>query len=90
MSYNTVDAAAPVIKIVVGKDNQDSVPPHLTLNKDSVTTEETKGLHGVVRQRNDRVVIVDGIGNTVKRVDESISRGPSSTVTKQGGKLGRG
>jgi hypothetical protein len=62
--HNTVDAGASVIKIVIGEDDQHSVLALLTLNENCVTTEELESLHGVVREGNHRVIIVNGIGNT--------------------------
>jgi copper homeostasis protein CutC len=66
VTHNTVDAGASVIEIVIGEDDQNSVLTLLTLNENCVTTEELESLHGVVREGNDRVIIVNGIGNTAE------------------------
>lgn len=64
VTHNTVDTGASVIEIVIGEDNQHSILALLTLNQNCVTTEELKSLHGVVRESNHRVIIVNGIGDT--------------------------
>jgi hypothetical protein len=65
VAHNTVDAGTAVIEIIVGQDNQHSVLALLALDQNCVTTEELEGLHGVVGESNNGVVIVDGIGHTV-------------------------
>jgi hypothetical protein len=64
VAHNTVDASASVIEIVIGEDDQHGVLALLALNENCVTTEELESLHGVVREGNHRVIIVNGIGNT--------------------------
>jgi hypothetical protein len=64
VTHNTVDTGASVIKIVIGEDDQHGVLALLALDEDCVTTEELESLHGVVREGNDRVIIVNGIGHT--------------------------
>lgn len=59
-----VDSCATIIEVVVGKDDQDSVPSLLALHKDSVATEKLERLHRVVGQCDDGVVIIRGIGDT--------------------------
>lgn len=65
VAHNTVDAGTAVIEIIIGQDNQHSVLALLALDQNCVTTEELEGLHGVVGESNNGVVIVDGIGHTV-------------------------
>jgi hypothetical protein len=67
VAHNTVDTGAPVIKIVIGQDDQHCVLTLLTLHQDCVSTEELESLHGVVREGNNRVIIVNGIGHTENR-----------------------
>lgn len=67
VSDHTVDTSTAIIKVIVGKDNQNSILSLLSLDQDCVTTEELQGLHGVVGQSNNRVVIVNGIGHTRAR-----------------------
>lgn len=74
VAHDTVDAGAPVVQIVIGQDNQDSVLPFLALHQDCITSEELEGLHGVVRQSDNRVVIIDGIRHAVDEVSASIRR----------------
>ena len=64
VAHNTVDTGASIIKVVIGQDDQHSVLALLALDQDCVTTEELKGLHGVVREGDHRVIIVNGIGHT--------------------------
>lgn len=61
---NTVDAGAAIIEIVIGQDDQHSVLALLALHENCITTEELESLHSVVREGNDRVIIVNGIGHT--------------------------
>ena len=55
---NTVDAGLTILEIVVGENNQDSILALLSLDQDSVATEELESLHGVVGEGDDGVVIV--------------------------------
>ena len=64
VTHNTVDAGAAIIEIVVGQNDQDSVLALLALHEDCITTEELESLHSVVREGNDRVIIVNSIGHT--------------------------
>lgn len=64
VTHNTVDTGASVIEIVIGEDNQHSVLALLALNENCITTEKLESLHGVVREGNHRVIIVNGVGNT--------------------------
>ena len=76
VANDTVYPCRAVIKVVVCKHNQDCVLALLALDKDGVTTEELERLHGVVREGDNRVVIVDGIGHTgqVSAAFSSITR----------------
>jgi hypothetical protein len=71
---NSVEAGAAVIKLIIGKYNQDGVLPLLAPNQDGIATEELESLHGVVRQGDNRIVIVDGIGNPTNGQVSSIRR----------------
>jgi hypothetical protein len=64
VTHNTVDAGASIIEIVISQDNQHSVLALLALNENGITTEELESLHGVVRECNHRVIIVNGISHT--------------------------
>ncbi len=63
VSHDTVDTGASIIQVVVGEDDEDGILALLSLDQNGVATEELEGLHGVVRERNDGVIIVNGIGN---------------------------
>lgn len=63
VTHNPVDTGASIIEIVIGQDDQHSVLALLTLHENCITTEELEGLHGVVREGNNRVIIVNGIGH---------------------------
>jgi hypothetical protein len=65
---NTVDAGLTIFKIVVGENDQDGVLALLSLDQNSVATEELESLHGVVREGDDGVVIVGGVSNTGKDI----------------------
>lgn len=67
VSDHTVDTGTAIIKVIVGEDNQNGILSLLSLDQDCVTTEELQSLHGVVGQSNNRVVIVNGIGDTRAR-----------------------
>ena len=64
VANDTVYPCGAIIKVVVRKHNQDCVLALLSLNKDGITAEELERLHGVVREGDNRVVIVDGVGDT--------------------------
>lgn len=61
--HNTVDAGASIVQIVIGQHNQNGVLPLLALDQNSITPEQLEGIHGVVGESNDGVIIVDGIGD---------------------------
>lgn len=60
---NSVDTGAAVIKLLVSKDNENSVLALLAANQDGVTAEKLEFVHSSLGQGNDTVVIVDGIGD---------------------------
>ena len=66
MPDNTVDANATVIEIVIGQHDQDGILPHLTLNQNCVTPEKLQGIHSVVGESNNGVIIVSGVSDTVR------------------------
>ena len=66
MPDNTVDANATVIEIVIGQHDQDGILPHLTLNQNCVTPEKLQGIHSVVGESNNGVIVVSGISDTVR------------------------
>ena len=65
MSDHTVHTCATIIKLIICEDDENSILALLALHKHSIATEELEGLHGVVGEGNNGVVIVDGIGNPV-------------------------
>lgn len=62
VSDNSVDAGTAVIKIFVGKDDEDGVLPLLSAHKDGITTEDAQSLHGSLGEADDGVIVVGGIG----------------------------
>ena len=62
---NAVDAGLTIFEIVIGENNQDGILALLSLDQNSVATEELESLHGVVGKGDDRVVIVGGVSDTV-------------------------
>jgi len=74
MSHDTVDTSASIIEIVIREHDQDGVSPLLALDQNRIAPEELQGLHGVVRESNDGVVIVDGISHTVRSCQRRPSR----------------
>ena len=64
---NTVQPSAAIIEIIVGQHDEHGVLSLLAPNQDCVAAEELKRLHGVVRESDDRVVIIDGISNPMFR-----------------------
>lgn len=74
VAHNTVDAGATVVQIIIRKDDQNSILALLALHQNCVTPEELKSLHGVIRQGDDRVVIVDGIRHAVDELSASARR----------------
>lgn len=64
VSHNTVDASASIIKIIIGQNNQNGVLALLALDEDGVTPEQLEGVHCVVGEGDNGVVIVDGISDT--------------------------
>ena len=63
VANNTVDAGASIIEVIISEDDKNGVLALLSLDQDGVATEELEILHGLVGEGNDRVVIVDGIGD---------------------------
>jgi hypothetical protein len=71
---NTVDAGLTILEIVVGENDQDGVLALLSLDQDSIATEELESLHGVVREGDDGVVIVGGVSDTEIDVSTLVAR----------------
>lgn len=63
--HNAVYAGGAVIQVVVSKHDEDRVLPLLALDQHCVAAEQLERLHRVVRERNDRVVIRNGIRDAV-------------------------
>lgn len=61
MSNYTVHAGAPIIQFVISENDEHCVLALLALDQYSIAAEELQSLHSVVRERNDRVIIVSGI-----------------------------
>lgn len=90
VTNDTVNTGTAVIEIIVRQHNQNGVFSLLALHQDCVTSEKLKGIHGVVGEGNDGVVVVDGIGDTT-RIAESVrgnrtqgplpSRGPPTSTS---------
>lgn len=74
VAHDTVDAGAAVIQVIIGKDDQNSILALLALHQNCVTPEELESLHGVVRQSDNRVVIIDGIRHAVDELSASAHR----------------
>lgn len=69
---NSVDASAAVIELLVSEDNEDRLLSLLASDEHGVAAEELERVHGGLGERDDAVIIVDGIGNPKQLV--SISR----------------
>jgi hypothetical protein len=65
MSHNAIHAGASIIKIIIGQDNQDGVLSLLALDEHCVASKQLEGVHCVIGEGNDGVVIVGGISNTI-------------------------
>ncbi len=68
VANNSVDTGTSVIKLIVGEDNEDGILSLLSSYQNGITAEELKLLHGCLREGNNAVVIVDGIGNPDARL----------------------
>lgn len=64
MSDDTIHAGTSIIKVVIGQHNEHGISAFLSFDKYRIATKQLERLHGVVRQGNDGVVIVDGVGDT--------------------------
>jgi len=60
---NAVQPGAAIIEIIVGQNDEDRVLSLLASDEDCVAAEQLERLHGIVGEGNDRVIIVDGIGD---------------------------
>ena len=65
MPHNTVDTSASIIKIIIGQHNQKGVLPLLALHQNCITTEKLEGIHSIVGEGNNGVIIVNGIGDAI-------------------------
>lgn len=63
VTNDTVEPSITIVEVIICKDNQDGILSLLASNEDSVTAEQLKLLHSVVRKCDDGVIIVGGIGN---------------------------
>lgn len=55
-----------IVEIVISENDEDGIFSLLALDKNGVATEELERLHGVVREGDDRVVIVDCISDAAR------------------------
>ena len=65
VSNHSVHACGAIIQIIICKHDQDSVLSLFALDQDCVSSEELQGLHSIVREGDDGVVIVSGISDAV-------------------------
>jgi hypothetical protein len=63
MADNTVHADGAIVEVVIGEDDEHGILSLLALDEDSVATEKLEGLHGVVGEGEDGVVIGGGVGD---------------------------
>ena len=63
VSNDAVDASRAIIEIIVGEYDENGVLSLLALDQHGVATEQLERLHSVVREGDDGVVVVDGIGH---------------------------
>lgn len=63
VANDAVQASAAVIQVIIGENDQDGVLPLLAADEDGVTAEQLESVHGVVREGNDGVVVIRGIGD---------------------------
>jgi hypothetical protein len=57
----TVFADGAIVKVVIFEEDEHGILSLLVLDKDKVATEQMEGLHGVVREGEDGVVIGSGV-----------------------------
>ena len=58
-----VQADATIIKVVVGKNDEDGILSLLAPHKNCVAAEELERFHRVVGERNNGVIVIRGIRN---------------------------
>ena len=63
MPDHAVHTDGAIVEVVVGEDDEHGVLSLLALDEDSVATEQLEGLHGVVGEGEDGVVIGGGVGD---------------------------
>lgn len=63
-----VEADAALVKLLIGKDDQNSVLPLLAADQDCVATEQTESIHCLLGEGDDGVVIVGSIGDPARSV----------------------
>lgn len=83
VSDYAVDSSGSIIKVIIGEHNQNSVLALLSLDQDGITTEELEGLHRIVRQSDDRVVIIGRICNTVELSAQALHTGMFTLLTSR-------
>jgi hypothetical protein len=64
VANDTVDASGAVIELIVSEHDEDGVLALLSLDEHRVSAEKLQCFHGSVRESDDGVVIVRGIGDT--------------------------
>ena len=62
---NTVHSRTPIIEIVIRKHDQHRVFSLLAFDEDSITAEELERFHGIIREGDNGVVVVDSISDAV-------------------------
>jgi hypothetical protein len=53
VSHNTIHAGTSIIKIVIGKNDQDSILPLLAFDEHGIASEQLEGVHCIVGESDD-------------------------------------
>jgi hypothetical protein len=64
--YDTVDASTAIIQVVIVQDNENSVFSLLAFDENCITTEELESVHSLVRKRDDGVVVIYSVSDTME------------------------
>ena len=65
VANNTVHSRTPIVKVIIRKHDQHCVFPLLALNENCIAAEELQCFHGIIREGDNGIIIVNGIGDTV-------------------------
>jgi hypothetical protein len=66
VANNTIETSSSIIKVIIRKNDKNSVLALLALDKNGISPEQLEGLHCLIREGDDGIVIIGSIRHTIR------------------------